>query len=128
MTNLTKQVMRRVYMIWGVRYILPRLAVSIGLFWVAFKVTAQSFFVSKIFANFISIEFSSVWASPQFITSSLNSAEPQILVLISAAGISGFFLAVKLLRSIRSIVANGSLSAVLSPLGLRPSGSNDKTK
>ncbi|HEY4521979.1 MAG TPA: hypothetical protein VJH05_02465 [Candidatus Paceibacterota bacterium] len=114
MTNITKKIMRRVYVIWGVRYVLPRLAVSIGLFWVAFRVTAQSFFVSKIFINFISVAFSSVWAVPQFITSALNSAQPQVLVLISATGISGFFLAVKLLRSIRSIVANGSLAAVLS--------------
>lgn len=128
MTNLTKQVMRRIYVIWGVRYVLPRLALSIGLFWTAFKVTANSFFVSQILSNFLGVAFSSVWAAPQFATSALASAEPQVLILISATGISGFFLAVKLLRSVRSILANGSLSAVLSPSGLRPSGSNDKTK
>ena len=101
-------------MIWGVRYVLPRLALSIGLFWVAFRITAQSFFVSKILSNFMAVAFGSVWAAPQFIMSALNGAEPQVLVLISAAGISGFFLAVKLLRSVRSIVANGTFAAVLS--------------
>lgn len=114
MTALTKKVMRRVYVIWGVRYILPRLVLSIGLFWVAFRVAAESFFISKIFSNFMAVAFSNVWATPQFITSALNSAEPRVLVLVSACGIAGFFLAVKLLRSIRNIVAGRNLSAVLS--------------
>jgi len=106
--------MRRVYMIWGVRYVAPRLLMSVGLFWVAFKVTAQSFFVSKVVSNFLSVAFSNVWAGPQFIASALNSAQPQVLILISACGIAGFFLAVKLFRNIRSIVAEGNFAAVLS--------------
>lgn len=114
MANLTKKVMRRVYMIWSIRYVAPRLLLSVGLFFTAFKVTASSFFVSKIFSNFMAVAFSSVWAAPQFITSALNSAEPQVLVLISACGITAFFLAVKLLRSTRSIIASGNFVAILS--------------
>jgi len=101
-------------MIWGVRYVAPRLLLSVGFFWTAFKITAQSFFVSKILSNFMAVAFSSVWATPKFIASALNSAEPQVLVLISACGIAGFFLAVKLFRSIRGMVAEGNFSAVLS--------------
>ena len=78
-------------MIWGVRYVAPRLLLSVGFFWTAFKITAQSFFVSKILSNFMAVAFSSVWATPKFIASALNSAEPQVLVLISACGIAGFF-------------------------------------
>lgn len=113
MITLTKKIMRRVYIIWGVRYVAPRLLVSVGLFWAAFRITASSFFVSKIFSNFMAVAFSSVWAAPQFITSALNSAEPQVLVLISACGITAFFLAVKLLRSTRSIIASDNFVAVL---------------
>ncbi len=112
MTNLTKKVMRRVYMIWGVRYVAPRVLLSIGFFWAAFKLMAQNFFVAKIFSNFMTVAFSSVWAIPKFITSALNSAEPQVLVMVSAAGIAGFFLAVNLLRNVRSIIANKNFSAV----------------
>ncbi|MEK7559874.1 MAG: hypothetical protein AAB522_01045 [Patescibacteria group bacterium] len=114
MTTLTKKIMRRVYIIWGVRYVAPRLLVSSGLFIAAYKVTAESFFVSKIFSNFLSVAFSGLWAAPRFATAALSSAEPQVLVLISACGIFGFFLAVKLLRSIRSILKNGNFAAVLS--------------
>lgn len=128
MTTLTKRVMRRVYVIWGVRYVAPRLLLSVGFFWAAFKVTAESFFISKILSNFMSVAFSSFGATPRFIASALNSAEPQVLVLISACGIAGFFLAVKLLRSVRSMVAGGNVSMVFNPSGLRPSGSNDRSK
>ena len=114
MTILTKKIMRRVYMIWGIRYVIPRLVGVLGLFGVAFKITAESFFVSKIFSNFLAVAFSGVEGAPLFLASALNSAEPQVLILISAAGISGFFLAIKLLRSIRNIIAtNGNFSAVL---------------
>ena len=100
-------------MIWGVRYVAPRLLLSIGFFWTAFKVTAQSFFVSKIVSNFMAVAFSNIWAGPRFISSALNSAEPQVLVLISACGIAGFFLAVKLFRSVRSMFAEKTFSAVI---------------
>lgn len=99
-------------MIWGFRYVAPRLILSVALFWTAFKVTAQSFFVSKIVSNFMAVVFSNVWAGPRFIASALNSAEPQVLTLISACGIAGFFLAVKLFRNIRSIVERGNVVAV----------------
>lgn len=116
MTTLTKKVMRRVYVIWGIRYVAPRFLLSAGLFWTAFRLTAQSFFVSKIVGNFMSVAFSSVWAGPRFIASALNSTEPQVLVLISACGIAGFFLAVKLFRNIRSIVAEGNIAAVFNKI------------
>mgnify|MGYP001607265616 CR=1 FL=1 len=114
MTTLTKRIMRRVYLLWSIRYVLPRLVATTGLFWVTLRITANSFFVSKIFANFLNVAFGSVWAAPKFAASALSSAEPQVLVLISACGISGFFLAIKLLRSIRSIVANKNFATALS--------------
>lgn len=101
-------------MIWGVRYVAPRVLLSAGMFFIAFRVMAEKFFVAKIFSNFANVAVSNAGALPQFITSALNHASPSVLVLISACGIAGFFLAVKLFRTIRSIIAGGNLAAVLS--------------
>ena len=71
---------------------------------VAFRLTADSFFVSEIMKNFGYVLRHNLLGIPRYITSALNSAEPSTLILISMAGIVSFALAVKLLRSIRSIV------------------------
>lgn len=71
---------------------------------VAFKLTADSFFVSEIMKNFGFVLRHNLLGLPRYIESALNSTAPSTLILISMAGIISFALAVKLLRSIRSIV------------------------
>ncbi len=100
------RVMKRVYGIWVLRYVLPRLAGSFVLFFAALRITADTFFVARIIQNFEHVASSNVWAIFPFITSALNHAEPFVLILISAAGIAGFALAVNLFRNIRSIMRN----------------------
>ncbi|OGF71941.1 hypothetical protein A2W54_02345 [Candidatus Giovannonibacteria bacterium RIFCSPHIGHO2_02_43_13] len=97
--------MTRVYGIWFVRRGVPMLLGSALFITAALKLTAERFFVAQIWKNFESVATSDVMGLPKFIASALNSAEPTLLMFISAAGITGFVLAVKLLRSIRSILA-----------------------
>ncbi|OGF63382.1 hypothetical protein A2926_03990 [Candidatus Giovannonibacteria bacterium RIFCSPLOWO2_01_FULL_44_40] len=103
--KLKKRIMRRVYAIWFIRRGLPMVAGSVVSFYIAMTVTAERFFVAQIFSNLTVAAHSGFLGMSKFIISALNSVEPSVLVLISIAGIVSFALAVKLLRSIRSIVA-----------------------
>jgi len=76
---------------------------------VALKLTAERFFVAQIWKNFEFVATSNLMGLPRFIASALNNAEPMLLIFISATGIVGFVLAVKLLRSIRSILTGQAI-------------------
>lgn len=103
--RLKNRIMRRVYGIWFVRRGAPMLAGSALFMTAALKLTAERFFVAQIWRNFESVAASDIMGLPRFIASALNHAEPSLLIFISLAGVAGFALAVKLLRSIRSIFA-----------------------
>lgn len=77
---------------------------------VAFKMAADSFFVAEIAKNLKYVLSHNLMGLPRYIESALNSAEPSTLILISMAGLVGFALAVKLLRSVRSIMWSGAVS------------------
>jgi hypothetical protein len=106
--KLTKRIMRRVYAVWIVRRILPQLAIMSTVLFVGIRVTADRFFVAKIVENFTAIANSNIFALPRFMASALNSAEPAALVVLSISGVASFFLAIRLLRSIRTLVNNRS--------------------
>lgn len=103
--ELKTRIMRRIYAIWFVRRGLPMVAGSAASFYVALRVTAERFFVTQIVSNFVVATHSGFLGISNFVVSALNSVEPSLLILISMAGIISFALAVKLLRSIRGIVA-----------------------
>lgn len=103
--KLKNRIMRRIYGIWFLRRGIPMLAGSAVLITIALKATAERFFVAQIWKNLEFAAKSNIMGLPRFIASALNSAEPELLLFISAAGVTGFMLAVKLLRSIRSILA-----------------------
>ena len=105
--DLKKRIMRRIYAIWFVRRASPMLLGVGAAGYLALRETARQFFVAKIVSNFMAVASSSVWSVPSFIASALNHAQPTVLILISAAGLTSFYLAIKLLRSIRSIVSSG---------------------
>lgn len=109
--ELKTRIMRRIYAIWFVRRGLPMVAGSAASFYLALRVTAERFFVAQIASNFIVAAHSGFLGITSFIVSALNSVEPSILILISMAGIISFGLTVKLLRSIRSIVAGAGITA-----------------
>ena len=106
--QLKNRIMTRVYGIWFIRRGVPMLAGSALFITAALKLTAERFFVAQIWRNFEFVATSNLMGLPRYIASALNSAEPALLTFISAAGITGFVLAVKLLRSIRSIMASQS--------------------
>ncbi|KKT40211.1 MAG: hypothetical protein UW30_C0023G0009 [Candidatus Giovannonibacteria bacterium GW2011_GWA2_44_13b] len=102
--QLKNRIMTRIYGIWFIRRGIPMLAGSALFITAALKLTAERFFVAQIWRNFEYAATSDIMSLPRFIASALNSAEPALLMFISAVGITGFVLAVKLLRSIRSIL------------------------
>ena len=115
--QLKNRIMTRVYGIWFIRRGVPMLAGSALFITAALKLIAQRFFVAQIWRNFEYAASSDLMSLPRFIASALNHAEPALLLFISAAGVTGFALAVKLLRSIRSILAgNAVLSSYQSRL------------
>lgn len=81
------------------------LAGSLFSWAVFYRVTADSFFVAEIARSLFYVLGHNIFGLPRYIASALDSAEPSVLFLISFAGILGFVLAVKLLRSIRSIMS-----------------------
>ena len=103
---LKKRIMRRVYAIWFVRRALPVLGGSFLSLAIALKMTADSFFVAEIMRSFKFVLTHNLMGLPRYIESALNSAEPSTLILIAMAGIVSFALAVKLLRSVRSILSS----------------------
>jgi len=103
--------MRRVYGIWFVRVIAPRLLGATAFLWIAARITADNFFVAKVIANFLNVAQSNMLALPQFFASALNHASLSTVFLISACGLAGFALSVKFLRAMRSFVrSHGALS------------------
>ncbi|KKS96783.1 MAG: hypothetical protein UV75_C0002G0096 [Candidatus Giovannonibacteria bacterium GW2011_GWA1_43_15] len=104
--DLKKRIMRRVYGIWFVKRVIPMAGGSALFMGIAMKETAGRFFVAKIFSNFMEVAGTNAWAIPNFIASALNKLEPSALVLTAGAGLVGFVLAVKLLRSIRVMSQN----------------------
>ena len=107
MTNdLKKRIMRRIYAIWFIRQALPVLAGSAVSLYIALKITADRFFIAEIVKNFENVVNSNILGLPRYIASALNSAEPSALILMSLAGLIGFGLAIKLLRSVRAILAH----------------------
>ncbi len=112
--QLKSRIMKRVYGVWAVRFALPRLAGSVALLLLALRVTADRFFVARIMQNFDRVAASNVWAIPQFIASALNHAQPTVLVLIAAAGIGGFALAVNLFRNVRNVLRSRQVIGALS--------------
>ncbi|KKT59407.1 MAG: hypothetical protein UX43_C0010G0008 [Candidatus Giovannonibacteria bacterium GW2011_GWB1_46_20] len=81
------------------------IAGSAASFYIALRVAAERFFVAQIVSNFAVATRSGFLGMSNFVASALNSVEPSVLILISMAGIVSFGLAVKLLRSVRSIIA-----------------------
>lgn len=106
--RLKNRIMRRVYGIWFVKQALPMLAGSAVFITAALRMTADRFFVAQIWKNFGSIASSNIMGLPRYIASAMNHAEPSLLLFISAAGVIGFGLVVKLLRSIRSIMSSSA--------------------
>lgn len=104
--DLKKRIMKRVYGIWFVKRVIPTAGGSALFMGIALKETAQRFFVAKIVSNFMAVAGSNAWAIPNFIASALNKLSPSVLVLTAGAGLVGFALAVKLLRSIRVMLQN----------------------
>ena len=104
--DLKKRIMRRVYGIWFVKRVIPTAGGSALFVGIALKETAQRFFVAQIASNFMAVASSNAWAIPSFIASAMNKLEPSVLVLTAGAGLAGFALAVKLLRSIRVMAQN----------------------
>ena len=104
--DLKKRIMRRVYGIWFVKRVIPTAGGSALFMGIALKETAGRFFVAQIFSNFMEVAGTNAWAIPNFIASALNKLEPSVLVLTAGAGLVGFALAVKLLRSIRVMTQN----------------------
>lgn len=110
--RIKNRIMRRVYGIWFTRRVAPMGFASAFFMSVALKETASRFFVAQIASNFLTVASANFWGIPSFIASALNSAEPSVLVLISAAGMVGFTLAVKLWRSIKGVAAAPSMATV----------------
>lgn len=100
--------MRRVYGIWFLRQALPLVAGAALLMTAALRLTADRFFVAQIWRNFESVVTSNILGLPRYIASAMNSAEPSLLLLISVSGVAGLWLVIKLLRSIRSIIASSA--------------------
>ncbi len=110
--KLKNKIMRRVYAIWFARKAAPLALGSAVFLYIALAETARRFFVAKVISNFLEVSDSSIWSAPRFIASALNHVEPSILIVISLAGLISFILAVKLLRSIRSVVANQNMGMI----------------
>ena len=110
--RIKNRIMRRVYGIWFVRRVAPMGFASAFFINLALKEAAGQFFVAQIVSNFLTVAGANLWGIPRFIASALNSAEPSVLVLISATGMVGFTLAVKLWRSIKGVAAAPSMAAV----------------
>jgi hypothetical protein len=106
--KLKNRIMRRVYGIWFIKQAMPMLGASAIFITAALRMTADRFFVAQIWKNFENIASSDILGLPRYIASAMNSAEPPLLVFISVAGIIGFAMIVKLLRSIRSIMASST--------------------
>lgn len=105
--GLKKRIMRRIYAIWFVRRVLP-LGASTGFFaYLALRETAQQFFVAKVVSNFLAVSVH-MWSIPGFIGAAVRNAEPQTLFVIAFSIAATFVLSVKLLRSIRTIVAGSN--------------------
>ena len=102
---LKNKIMRRIYGIWFVRSIVPKFAGATAFLWIGARIVADNFFVGKVIANFLNVAGSNMLAVPGFIGSALNHAAPSTLFLVSACGLAGFALSVKLLRTVRSLVA-----------------------
>lgn len=106
--QLKNRIMRRVYGIWFVRQALPMLAGGALFITAALRVAADRFFVAQIWRNFESIATSNIMGLPRYIASAMNHAEPALLLFISFAGVAGFVVVIKLLRSIRSIMSSSA--------------------
>ncbi|MDP2668809.1 MAG: hypothetical protein Q8P07_03190 [bacterium] len=106
--QLKNRIMRRVYGIWFVKQALPMLAGGALFITVALRLTADRFFVAQIWSNFESVASSNIFAVPGYIASAMNHAEPSLLLMISFAGVAGLAIVIKLLRSIRSIMASSA--------------------
>ena len=111
--QLKARIMKRVYGVWAVRFVMPRLAGCIALIAYGLRLTADKFFVARIIQNFDHVATSNFWALPQFITGALNHAQPQVLILIAVAGIGGFAIAVNLFRNIRSILRSRQVASAI---------------
>lgn len=79
---------------------------SAGSVYLALRLTANSFFVAEIMKSFKVVVENNIWGLPKYIEAALNNVQPHVLVLVSMAGLIGFTLAVKLLRSVRQIFAS----------------------
>ena len=102
--QLKSRIMRRVYGIWFVRRFAPT-AASLGFFsYLTLHEIADKFFVSQIYANFLAVA-QNMWAIPGFIGAAVTHAQPQTLFIIAFSILAVFVLSVKLLRTIRVIVA-----------------------
>lgn len=108
--NLRERIMRRVYAIWFVRRALPRLGgAAIGLF-VAYRVTASSFFVAKVIENFFAVSAVNTWATPRFVFAALLNADPRAVLVIAFSCIAAILLSFKLFSDIRTVMrGSGSL-------------------
>ncbi len=102
---LKRRIMRRVYGIWFVRRALPVGMCSVASVYLALMVTAERFFVAEIMRSFRVVVENNIWGLPKYIEAALNNTQPHVLILISMAGLIGFILAIKLLRSVRQVIS-----------------------
>ena len=102
--KLKERVMRRIYAIWFVRRILPRFGgVAVGIF-VAYRVTAQSFFVAKILENFLMVSAGGLSSLSPFVISALAHADPRAALVIALSVVAAGLLSFKLLSDIRVVL------------------------
>lgn len=107
--GLKKRIMRRVYAIWFVRRALPLLGGSAFGLLVAYRATADSFFVEKIIENFLVVSVSNIWAAPRFFLAALLNADPRAVVVIAFSCVVAILLSFKLFSDIRA-VTRGNIS------------------
>lgn len=100
-TNLKERIMRRIYAIWFVRRALPlSLGATFGIF-VAYRATANSFFVERIVDNFFTVAAENIAATPNFVFAALLHADARAVSIVALSMIAGVFLASKLFSDIR---------------------------
>lgn len=102
--GLKERIMRRIYAIWFMRRALPLLGgAAFGLL-VAYRATANSFFVAKIIENFLVVSAPNIWAAPRFFFAALINAEPRAVVVIAFSCIIAIILFFKLFSDIRTVL------------------------
>ena len=103
-TGLKERIMRRVYAIWFVRRALPFGGGALFGFFIAYRATAESFFVAKIVENFFAVSSVNLWGTPHFVFTALLNTDPRAVLMVAFSCIIAALLSFKLFSDIRTVL------------------------